>query len=244
LSDPKDIALLKFEAGDYIVLLAAISSPDVCEDQYDFAYAVNVTGTSRLIEKALSCNAKILFFSSDTVIGESQVPADEHVDANPIGAYAEMKYHIEQKYRNNGDFNVFRLSYVFSKNDKFTSYIEQCSKDNTAAEVFNELYRNVIYIEDVVDAIISLSGMFEKFDNNLFHLVGDELFSRLEMATILKEQVWNSLEISAKEPPAGFFDRRPAIISVKSLYISELLGKRPTSLKDAVKQEFGKELSI
>jgi len=241
LTDPRDIDLLKFDAGDYVVVLAAISSPDICAEQYDFAYAINVTGTCGLIDKALSCCAKVLFFSSDTVIGEARAPADEQVVANPLGTYAEMKYHIEQKYRSNDNFKVFRLSYVFSNGDKFTSYIKQCAKTNTAAEVFNALYRNVIYIEDVIDAIISLPGLFERFDNHIFHLVGDELFSRLDMAMILKEEVWNWLEIKATKPPPGFFDRRPDVIAAKSIYFQELLGKRPTLFKDAVKLEFGKE---
>ena len=235
---------MKFDANDYVVLLAAISSPDICESQYELAYAVNVTGTGRLIDSALSVGAKVLFFSSDTVLGEARVAADENAPVNPLGAYAVMKCEIEQKYKAYNNFKVFRLSYVFSTADKFTSYIAQCSKTHTPAEVFNTLYRNVIYIDDVVDAIIALPNKFETYDNHLFHLVGNELLSRMDMAIILKEQVWSSLEVNTVDPPLGFFDRRPAVINTKSIYLQGLLGKQSASFKDAVKCEFGKEFTL
>ena len=238
LTSKQDVDSLKIGKSDFIVFLAAVSSPDICEDQYQFAYSVNVMGTSRLIDKALSAEAKVLFFSSDTVLGETCEAIDENYSANPFGAYARMKYEIEEKYKTDKNFKVFRLSYVFSRTDKFTSYLINCAESCTTAEVYDSLYRNVIYIEDVIDAIIALYKTFEKHDNFLFHLAGGKLLSRVDMAETLKEEILTSLQITVKDTPPGFFDKRPPVINMKSLYLNGLLNRQTTSFKEAVKHEF------
>ena len=241
LMDESSYSSLLINKNDYVVILAAISSPDACESDYELAYAINVIGTGRLIDIALSAGAKVLFLSSDTVLGEVHAATDETYLANPFGVYAKMKYEIEQKYKAHSNFKVFRLSYVFSCTDKFTSFISQCYESKAVANVFNTLFRNVIYVEDVVEAIIKLYEKFDMFDNYLFHIVGERLLSRFDIATELKTQVWNSLIINIEEPPLGFLTKRPSVIYAKSLYLQQLLGRAPTPFIDAIKREFRKD---
>jgi len=241
LADVKSINMLKFSNNDVVCLLAAVSSPDDCDNKYDYAYNINVIGTKLLIDRALSANAKVLFFSTDAVLGETQNPADEDIIVHPVGAYALMKREIEAKYLKDENFKVFRLSYVFSKLDKFTSYIQECAVNRTPAHVYSNLFRKVIYIDDVVDATIALCSRFKTYTNSLFHIVGNELLSRMDMALLIKANVWNSLDIHETDTPVGFFDKRPAIINATSKYIIDLLGRPPTAYKDAVDQEFGKD---
>ena len=134
---------LGFEENDVVILLAAISSPDVCQNNYDFAYSVNVTGTSKLIDYCINNKVKVIFMSSDTVNGPTKEIHDEYSEVNPFGNYAKMKYEIECKYRNNPLFKTLRLSYVLSDSDKFISYLTSCVNNNEKAEVFRGLYRNV-----------------------------------------------------------------------------------------------------
>ena len=131
------------EENDFVVFLAAISSPDVCEKQYDFARAINVTGTAEFIENCIARGANVLFFSSDVVNGGTlPCSVDETYVGTPIGKYGEMKREIEQRFNGNPHFKVFRLSYVYSRQDKFSRYLDDCAAKGVCAEVFDALYRS------------------------------------------------------------------------------------------------------
>lgn len=238
LADIQETTFDKVAHGDYIVLLAAISSPDICRDQYELAYHVNVEGTQKLIEACLKLGAKVLFFSSDVVIGETEFAADETTPAHPVGNYGEMKRRIEEQFANDSRFKVFRLSYVFSREDKFMRYLQACAKSGEKADVFEALYRNVIYLEDVLEAVIALEKSFHCWKNTVFHLSGPQLLCRADLANIYHQEVAPDFQFHTSIPPESFFKARPNCIETKSLYLSALLGREPTSLAVAMKKEF------
>ena len=49
-----------FNDLDYLIFTAAISSPDLCQREYDKCWNINVIGTGNIIEKALNNNCRIL----------------------------------------------------------------------------------------------------------------------------------------------------------------------------------------
>ena len=84
--------------GDVIFLLASISSPDICKTHFNLAYKINVEGTRKFIKEIIKRNAKVLFFSSDIVYGNTEKPVDENSFPNPLGEYAKMKNVIENDF--------------------------------------------------------------------------------------------------------------------------------------------------
>lgn len=238
LTKPDQWDISKIHKGDFVVFLAANSSPDFCSEQPEKARMVNVNGTGQLIGKCLDLGAQVLFFSSDTVIGATDSPCDETAEPHPFGAYAAMKREVELQFCREPGFKVFRLSYVFSREDKFFKYLASCLKIREKADVFDALYRNVIYIEDVIDAIIRLSETFDQWENSVFHLSGPELLSRKDMAEIFRTVVDNALDYSVRVPGQEFFAARPNRIETTSKYLKQLLGRCPTLFYDAVATEF------
>ena len=91
LTDLKNSDFDEIGSGDYVVFLAAISSPDVCRDRYEYAYSINVTGTKRFIEECVARGANVLFFSSDVVVGATQKAACENAEPHAFGNYGAMK---------------------------------------------------------------------------------------------------------------------------------------------------------
>ena len=223
--------------GDFVVFFAAISSPDLCQNHYEDAYALNVTGTEAFIRSCLRKNTRVLFFSSDAVLGASSVPMDEDACPAPIGNYAAMKRTVELDLQGERNLKIFRLSYVFSWKDKFTSYLRECEKNGATADVFDALYRNVVYIEDLVDAVIALASSFDSWDNQIFHICGTELLSRKDMARLYCSRPGNRLQYMTSIPGDGFFQARPNVIEMKSKYFSRLLGRAPTRIADAMQRE-------
>lgn len=242
LTKPDKWDISRIQRGDFVVFLAAVSSPDICARQPEEARRVNVIGTEQLIGKCLDLGAKVLFFSSDTVIGATDAPCDETALPHPFGEYAMMKREVERRFCGEAGFKVFRLSYVFSREDKFCKYLASCAEKGEKADVFDALYRNVVYVEDVIDAIFRLRETFDRWDNGIFHLSGPELLSRKDMAAIFCEVTGRTPDYSVSVPGPEFFQARPNRIETTSRYLKQLLGREPTRFADAAAIEFNNKV--
>lgn len=241
LTDLSDFDFSAFSKGDYAIFLAAISSPDACENQYALAHSINVTGTIQFIERLVAKAVNVLFFSSDVVNGATEFAHDETSPAKPFGKYGEMKYEVEKYFRGCPQLKVFRLSYVFSETDKFMKYIRSCDTQKTVADVYDALYRNVIYVEDIIDAVFALGRSFSEWKNAVFNLSGKDLLSRKDLAEIYKIEISKSFVYNTSVPDAQFFAARPNVIETKSLYLRDLLNRETTSIGSAMRKEFGEE---
>ncbi len=219
---------------EVVFLTAAISEPDVCAREHDRAWAVNVTGTSAFIGKALDRGARVLFFSSDTVYGEQAAPCDETQAPQPGGgAYADMKRAVEARFSGRPDFKAIRLSYVFSREDRFCRYLAGCAERNVVAEVFDPFSRAVIHRDDVVAGALALARRWAAFPHAAINFGGPEVLSRLELAQILKDAMLPGLRFAAAEPPPGFFANRPRAVAMRSPLLPRLLGRRQRAMREA-----------
>lgn len=224
--------------SDVVVIAAAISAPDVCSKEHARAWAVNVTGTSLFIAKVIARGAKIIFLSSDTVYGESLDNFDESAACNPAGDYAIMKHEIEKQYFGNPSFKSIRLSYVFSKQDKFSAYLQGCVAREEEAEIFHPFYRAVIHRDDVLNGVLALAEHWDKFPQKVINFGGPNVVSRVEFADALKNIALPRLRFSVVEPDAGFFTNRPRVIQMQSPILELLLGRPARTLSEAIHFEF------
>lgn len=223
--------------GDVVIMTSAISAPNICSEQFDYAYSVNVSGTSLFIEEVISRGGRVIFLSSDTVYGAGEGFTEESA-SNPVGEYAAMKSEVERRFISNNSFKVARLSYVFSSADKFTQYINGCAAQNADAEIFHPFYRSVIYRNDVVDGLIELALNWDIYPHRIVNFGGSQLLSRVDMASALKDLVYPSLNLRIVEPEPSFFDKRPQVIGMSSNLLSNLLRHPPLLFEDAIKMEF------
>jgi len=223
--------------GDVVIMTSAISAPNICSEQFDYAYSVNVSGTSLFIEDVISRGGRVIFLSSDTVYGAGEGFTEESA-SNPVGEYAAMKSEVERRFISNNSFKVARLSYVFSLGDKFTQYINGCAVQNNDAEIFHPFYRSVIYRNDVVDGLIELALNWDIYPDRIFNFGGSQLLSRVDMATALKNLVFSNLNFRIIQPEPSFFEKRPQTIGMISDSLSNLLGHPPLLFEEAIKAEF------
>ncbi len=232
---------IKFDTIDTIFLPAAISSPDTCRNKYDYALKINVDNTSKLISIFLDYGIKVIFFSSDTVYGEQKEKFDESIDCNPIGEYAFMKHSVEKKFEKNHKFKAIRLSYVFSKNDKFTRYLLHVEKQNDIAEIFHPFCRSVIHLEDVLEGLYKMSESWDEIEHTFVNFGGQENISRLYFAKILKEGRLKNLKFVEKSPDKLFFKSRAKYINMESPILRKILKRQIHTFSMAVEKEFHDE---
>jgi dTDP-4-dehydrorhamnose reductase len=222
--------------NDIVLFFAATAHPDECEKDFQSAYAVNVAGTSRFIKRFLEHNARILFFSSDSVFHGGEKTFYEDSVKNPVGKYGEMKLSIEKEFEKEENIKIFRLSYIYSKEDKFSSYLEGCSKKGCAVEVY-PLSRNVVHLDDLVEGIDKLIEAWDSWNNQVFNICGEDLISRADIARYFKENI-SAIEIKLVEPEEAFFKARPRAIEMKSKFFPALLGRQPTPIQRAMLKEY------
>jgi dTDP-4-dehydrorhamnose reductase len=225
-------------AGDVVVITAAISAPDICANEYEYAWGINVKGTSFFIKNIINMGARVIFLSSDTVYGEHERPFDERCALRPAGEYAQMKYEIEKIFRESQSFKSIRLSYVFSREDKFTKYLIGCMKRSEEAEIFHPFCRSVIYRGDVVDGVIALIKNWDEVHHSFINFGGPETVSRVDFKEIFSKNFVKKIQSRVIEPPSSFFLNRPRIIAMKSPVLGALLGRQARSLNEAMKVEF------
>lgn len=240
LQTPQNFNYDLINEGDFVIHLAAISSPDACEQNYETAYQINVTGAQFFLKKCLEKKAKVLFFSSDVIYGDGDTTFDEKSSCKPFGVYAKMKYETEQALMNDPNAKIFRLSYIFAHNDKFTSYLTSCATKNEPAELFHPFSRNAVYIQDLIDAIEELIKNFNQLDNKICNICGPNLLSKKDIAEMYQTYVNQNLTFNIITPDETFFQKRPRTISLKSLYLNKLLGHEPLNIEKAIQLEFNK----
>lgn len=238
LDSPDEFNYEAVQNSDVVLLTAAISAPDICSREFERAYAVNVTGTSTFISRAISRGARIIFFSSDTVYGEKADEFDETSACNPAGDYAVMKHEVEKKFFGNPAFKTIRLSYVFSREDKFTKYLIGCAGRGEEAEIFHPFYRAVVHRDDVVKGAIALAQRWDEFPQSVINFGGPDIIARTEFAQTLKDSVLPALYFRQIEPGPEFFANRPRVIQMKSSLLAALLERPARSLREAAQFEF------
>ena len=236
--DSKSIGGTAIKEGDVIIFAAAISEPSVVSAQFEKALAVNVDSTGEFIETALGKGCKVLFLSSDAVYGDVETGFDESHPVNPKGAYAEMKAVIEKRFEGNPNFKALRLSYNFHKNDRFTTYLRQCAENGVEAEVFDPLTRSIVHRDDTVDAILNIAANWDTADGQYINCGGPEILSRQQFTEIVKRVALPTLKYKVTQPPAKFYGDRAAFSQMHSPNIEKVLGRKRSTVEEAVKIEF------
>ena len=238
LRDPGGFDYARIGPGDVIFLAAGISSPDACAADYAAAYALNVAGTGQFIAAALGRGARVLFFSSDTVYGDSPAEVDERAPCRPAGAYARMKHAVEQRFAAQTAFKAVRLSFVFSRRDQFTRYLLDCARRGVEARLFQPFSRAVVHLDDVLEGVLALASHWREVPGAAINIGGPEMLSRPAFADIIRAVAAPSLAYAVSAPPAQFFANRPAVINMKSPLLAPLLGRPARGLAEAARLEF------
>ncbi len=223
---------------DYVIFTAAISGPDMCANEFEKCWNINVTGTGYFIKNAISHGCRILFFSSDAVFGD--IPGEIYIELSETKAqtpYGRMKKAVEDCFKGNPDFKAMRLSYVVSKNDRFVSYCLECMNTGETADIFHPFYRNCITVSDVVNTVDWLINHWEDYEPQVLNVAGNELVSRVRIADELNRLYDNRLKYVITSPSEDFYKNRPKITQMKSLHLNKYGILKDESFTEKIKNE-------
>lgn len=222
LQEPEKFSYDLLEDIDYLIFTAAISGPDYCASKFEFCWSVNVTGTIYFIAEAVKRRCKVLFFSSDAVFGD--IPGTiytELSETKAITPYGRMKKAVEDYFSKEEYFKAIRLSYVVSAKDRFVSYCLECISSGKTADIFHPFYRNCIVVSDVVDVVMWFADYWDAYPETVLNVAGKELVSRVRIADELNRHFDGMLKYRITSPGDVFYQNRPKITQMKSLYMQE-----------------------
>ena len=170
LRNPKDVE--KAVSGCDVIIHVAAIIPPLADKKPKFAEAVNVGGTSNIIEamKNQPQKPKLIFTSSVAIYGDRLrnplIRPTDPLNPNQDDEYAKQKVKCEELIRNSGlEFVICRLTYIVSIN-----------KLQMDPLMFEMPLDTCIEICDTKDVGLALANAIENHDvwNETIHIAGGE----------------------------------------------------------------------
>lgn len=223
------------QPDDIILMMAAISSPQACAENYNLTYKVNTINTIRFISESIKLGSKVIFFSSDSVYEGGEGIFDEHSSCNPSNVYGKMKYEVEKQFLDCVNFKSLRLSYVIHPNDSFTSYLHHCSNTNMTAEIYRPFVRSSVSIQDLILVVKNLVKNWNILPESVLNICGPIPTEREELAEAFKKCINNDLTYKVEDAPEHFFKDRAPKIQTNSLHLKNVLGRSPYNIEESFK---------
>jgi dTDP-4-dehydrorhamnose reductase len=148
-------------APDVVIHTAAWTDVDGCARDPDKAYLVNAIATQNVALACATCNASLVYVSTNEVFeGTATQPYREWDALNPINAYAKSKAAGEWFTQNLlTRFYIVRTAWVYAlggRNFSTPSRIIQVADDRGALKVVTDEVGNPTYAPDLAAAIAAL----------------------------------------------------------------------------------------
>jgi len=174
---------LRTQAPEYVILTAALTHVDLCEERPEEAEAINVRGTEHVAETCRQLGAGLAFFSSEYVFDGRSGPYAEADDPAPASVYGRTKLAGERIVAERVDNHlIIRTTVVFSylagSMNFFMQVLERAQKDQVL-RVPRDQYSNPTQAVNLAGA---LGELIETGKRGVYHLVGLDRLQRADFA--------------------------------------------------------------
>lgn len=156
---PQVHAVIERLHPDWIVLAAAYTDVDGCENHPDLAFSVNVEGAVNVAKAARQFQARLLFLSSDYVFsGTKTSPYETNDSPAPQSVYGRSKAEAEKRLLDIlPRCCIVRTSWLFGIGGKcFPDTILKIATTRPEIEVVNDQRGCPTYNQDLAETIVQL----------------------------------------------------------------------------------------
>ena len=165
-----------------VLLAAALTNVDACEEDETRSYQINVDGLRQVAQMAKEIDAQLVYFSTDYVFDGTAGPYREEAAPHPINVYGRHKLAAENFIRENVPRHlIVRTSGVYGWERAGKNFVLQLLhrlRARQRAKVFTDQWGTPTYARDLAEAVRAL---VETGANGLFHVAGADFVSRLEL---------------------------------------------------------------
>lgn len=168
---------------DCVVHAAALTNIDVCEQNPELAFRVNVEIAGIVARACALRGIRLAHISTDHLfLGDRQF-LDERASVDPVNIYGKTKAEAEVRVR-----DIYPQALVIRTNffgwgpryrRSFSDWVYDNLKQNRPITLFNDVFYTPIYIGRLVQTVHKL---VEGTSTGIFHVVGDERVSKYDFA--------------------------------------------------------------
>jgi len=168
---------------DVVIHCAAMTNVDLCEDDKNAAFLINVTGSRIMARAADKINAKIVYISSCGVYGNGKTsPYSELDDTNPLTYHHYTKIEGEKVIKeHNKDFLIIRPGWLFGGTPEHKkNFVEARRREASQSSVINSAIDksgSPTYTLDLAKQILLL---IQQDMGGTFNVVNEGYASRFE----------------------------------------------------------------
>jgi dTDP-4-dehydrorhamnose reductase len=222
----------------HAVICSSVTEMDLCKTEPEKTYAINVTGTKKLISQLFDTGIIPVFISTDYVFDGSRGNYSEEDERKPVLAYGKHKKEVEDYLMGSGkNYLIVRSAklYDITGDDKVITGLTSDLKAGKQLSMATDQILSPTYVRDVCRAIEIL------IDRNItgcYNVCSDKAISRYELATIVKKEL--GIKEGGVKPCSikefKFEDKRPLNTSMNNKRFKELTGFKFTALKEVLKK--------
>jgi dTDP-4-dehydrorhamnose reductase len=228
-----------FAAGPVWVVVCSCTTPmDRCRTEWDYAYKVNVTNTTRLIEGVCRLGARVVFTSTGYVFDGSLGYYPEDWPHSPTSAYGEHKSvvdrHVTQAHPGS---LVVRLDKIVgddpAERHPFTDWWETARAGRPVVCIADQVMSPTL-VDDLARGILTACRLGLR---GVYNLAGPEFFPRDHLARHFFRVMGVPAEVVARPQAAfGFADPRPQNTYLDSSRFVAATGMRFTSMSAVMRR--------
>lgn len=231
-------SFFKSERPDVVINSAAMANVDLCEEEQDLCWKVNVEGVQNLVEACDQYSTHLTHISTDYIFDGKKNSGIYNEDdlPNPQSYYAKSKLAGEEVIsRSQISYSILRtiLVYGIHKNANIVTFVKNSLEANKTVNLVSDQVRMPTFVDDLSKACIKAS---EKKAAGIFHICGPEQMSYLDIGNriadhfSLDKNLINhvntiGLNQKAERPFKTGFDLRKAI---------NILNYKPTKFEDSL----------
>lgn len=183
--------ILKTENPDIIINCAAMTNVDLCEDNRDECYTINVDAVNELVLYCKSKKTKLIHLSTDFIFdGEKGFYAEED-EPNPLNFYGKTKLESEALIvQALSDFAIIRTILVYgttqnTNRGNIVTWVKNSLESGKEIRVVSDQFRMPTLVSDLVKAIDLVINQDAK---GIFHISSNELLSIYEIALLIANE--------------------------------------------------------
>lgn len=188
---------------DVIIHTAAYTNVDQAELDEERATQVNVIGAKNVATAARTCQARMVYISTDYVFdGQKGAPYTEDDRTHPLGVYGKTKFMGEQEvralltHRSGQDFLIVRTAWLYGRHGKnFVKAILERAQQHQPLRVVSDQAGSPTYTRDLARGILAL---IEHKASGIVHLTNSGQCTWYDFAkTILAYRQLSEMKIEA-----------------------------------------------
>ena len=185
---------------DRVVLLSAISDPDVCFKKKKYSHKINVDCTKKLIDILIEKKIYFIFFSSEYIYDGKKGNFSEKSKIKPNNLYGKQKFAVEKYIKKNAEnFSIFRIGKTYGDriNDKtlISNYLEQLIKKIFYFNVASDQVFNPLYVKDLKKIV---NFFLTKKIHGIYNVGGPQQLSRYKILQIISKNLGRSIALKVQ----------------------------------------------